>query len=79
MKGVYPDVKYKLKNISHSKLYATMNSNGIIACFDGENIVVKENIMQPNLRVMLLLHVITQKVLSLTFVLLKAFVLLKNN
>ena len=45
MKGVYPDVKYKLKNISHSKLYATMNSNGIIACFDGENIVVKENIM----------------------------------
>lgn len=74
MKGVYPDVKYKLKKISHSKLYATMNSNGIIACFDGENIVVKENIMQPNLRVMLLLHVITQKVLSLTFVLLKAFV-----
>lgn len=45
MKGVYPDVKYKLKNISHSKLYPTMNSNGIIACFDGENIVVKENIM----------------------------------
>ena len=45
MKGVYPDVKYKLKNISHSKLDATMNSNGIIACFDGENIVVKENIM----------------------------------
>lgn len=45
MKGVYPDVKYKLKKISHSKLYATMNSNGIIACFDGENIVVKENIM----------------------------------
>lgn len=45
MKGVYPDVKYKLKNISHSKLYATMNSNGIIACFDGENIIVKENIM----------------------------------
>ena len=45
MKGVYPDVKYKLKNISNSKLYATMNSNGIIACFDGENIVVKENIM----------------------------------
>lgn len=45
MKGVYPDVKYKLKNISHSKLYATMNSNGIVACFDGENIVVKENIM----------------------------------
>lgn len=45
MKGVYPDVKYKLKNISHSKLYATMNSNGILACFDGENIVVKENIM----------------------------------
>ena len=45
MKGVYPDVKYKHKNISHSKLYATMNSNGIIACFDGENIVVKENIM----------------------------------
>ena len=45
MKCVYPDVKYKLKNISHSKLYATMNSNGIIACFDGENIVVKENIM----------------------------------
>lgn len=45
MKGVYPDVKYKLKNISHSKLYATMNSNGIIVCFDGENIVVKENIM----------------------------------
>ena len=74
MKGVYPDVKYKLKNISHSKLYATVNSNGIIACFDGENIIVKENIMQPNLRVMLLLHVITQKVLSLTFVLLKAFV-----
>lgn len=45
MKGVYPDVKYKLKNISHSKLYATVDSNGIIACFDGENIVVKENIM----------------------------------
>ena len=45
MKGVYPDVKYKLKNISHSKLYATVNSNGIIACFDGENIIVKENIM----------------------------------
>lgn len=45
MKGVYPGVKYKLKNISHSKLYATVNSNGIIACFDGENIVVKENIM----------------------------------
>ena len=45
MKGVYPDVKYKLKNISHSKLYATMDSNGIIALFDGENIVVKENIM----------------------------------
>ncbi len=45
MKGVYPDVKYKLKNISHSKLYATMNSNGIIVCFDGENIIVKENIM----------------------------------
>lgn len=45
MKGVYPDVKYKLENISHSKLYATVDSNGIIACFDGENIVVKENIM----------------------------------
>lgn len=45
MKGVYPDVKCKLKNISHSKLYATMDSNGIIAWFDGENIVVKENIM----------------------------------
>ena len=45
MKGVYPDVKYKLKNISRSKLYATMDSNGIIAWFDGENIVIKENIM----------------------------------
>ncbi|MCI5734858.1 MAG: hypothetical protein MR281_01815 [Eubacterium sp.] len=45
MKGVYPDVKYKLKNISHSKLYATVDSNGIIAWFDGENIVIKENIM----------------------------------
>ena len=45
MKGVYPDVKYKLENISHAKLYATVDSNGIIACFDGENIVVKENIM----------------------------------
>ena len=38
-------MKYKLENISHSKLYATVDSNGIIACFDGENIVVKENIM----------------------------------
>lgn len=45
MKGVYPDVKYKLKNISHSKLYATMDSNGILACFDGDNIEISENIM----------------------------------
>ena len=45
MKGVYPDVKYKLKNISKSKLYATVDSNGIIAWLNGDDIVVKENIM----------------------------------
>ena len=36
MKGVYPDVKYKLKNISKSKLYATVDSNGIIAWLNGD-------------------------------------------
>ena len=45
MKGVYPDVKYKLKNISKSKLYATVDSNGIIAWLNGDDIVIKENIM----------------------------------
>lgn len=44
-KGVYPDVKYKLKSISHSKLYATMDSNGLIARFDGKDIKIEENIM----------------------------------
>ena len=45
MKGVYPDVKYKLKNISKSKLYATVDSNGIMAWLNGDDIVIKENIM----------------------------------
>ncbi len=47
MKGVYPDVKYKLKNISKSKLYATVDSNGIIARLNGDDIVIKKILCSP--------------------------------
>lgn len=45
MKRVYPDVRLKLKHISHSKIHATEDDNGIILTLDGKNIGVQTNIM----------------------------------
>lgn len=45
IKRVYPDVKFKLKNISKSTIYTTVESNGVTAVFEDGKISVKENIM----------------------------------
>lgn len=43
---IFPDVLYKLKHISHSKILCTADLNGIIADFtDDNNIDIKTNIM----------------------------------
>lgn len=45
MLRVYPDVKFKLKYISKSKIYTTVESNGIKAIFDNNSIEIKTDIM----------------------------------
>ena len=46
-KRIYPDVKWKLKHISHSKILATADANGIIIEIDdNSNLNVKLNGMQ---------------------------------
>lgn len=45
MLRVYPDVKFKLKYISKSKIYTTVESNGIKAIFDNNFIEIKTDIM----------------------------------
>ncbi len=42
-KGIYPDVKYKLKKIAKSKLYCTADSNGVKVSFD-DGIKIEEDI-----------------------------------
>lgn len=42
---VYPDVKFKLKHISKSKIYTTVESNGVKAIFNDGAIEIQENIM----------------------------------
>lgn len=42
---VYPDVKYKLKHISKSEIYTTVESNGIKAIFTNKSIDIKKDIM----------------------------------
>lgn len=45
MLRVYPDVKFKLKYISKSKIYTTVESNGIKAIFNNNSIEIKTYIM----------------------------------
>lgn len=42
---IYPDVRFKLKNISKSTILPTADVNGVIAVFDGEDIKIKTDIM----------------------------------
>ena len=45
MLRVYPDVKFKLKHISKSEIYTTVESNGIKAIFNDGSIEIKKDIM----------------------------------
>lgn len=45
MARVYPDVKFKLKYVSKSKIYTTVESNGIKAVFSDKSIDIEKDIM----------------------------------
>ncbi len=46
MSAIYPDVKFKLKNVAHSKILTTMDNNGVKAVLgDNGNIKIETNIM----------------------------------
>lgn len=44
-RAIYPDVKFKLKNIAKSKIIATADTNGVAVTFSDNGIDIKTNIM----------------------------------
>lgn len=44
-RAIYPDVKFKLKNIAKSKIIATADTNGVTVTFSDNGIDIKTNIM----------------------------------